>query len=70
MLLKQQEYPSGLKDFVDIVVPILQERSIFHTEYESNTLRGICKDIVCARVSAVTIGTYNSISVVRGSSEP
>lgn len=40
MLLIQQEYPSGLKDFVDLVVPILQERGIFHTEYESNTLRG------------------------------
>lgn len=40
MLLIQQEYPSGLKDFVDLVVPILQERGIFHTKYESNTLRG------------------------------
>lgn len=40
MLLIQQEYPTGLKDFVDLVVPILQDRGIFHTEYQSNTLRG------------------------------
>ena len=40
MLLIQQEHPTGLKDFVDLVVPILQERGIFRKEYESNTLRG------------------------------
>lgn len=40
MLLVRQEYPSGLEDFVDLVVPILQDRGIFRTEYESNTLRG------------------------------
>ncbi|MEY8742412.1 NtaA/DmoA family FMN-dependent monooxygenase [Bacillales bacterium AN1005] len=40
MLLIQQQYPTGLKDFVDLVVPILQDRGIFHTDYESNTLRG------------------------------
>ena len=27
-------------DFIDLVVPILQEKGIFRTEYESNTLRG------------------------------
>lgn len=32
--------PNGLADFVDLVVPILQQRGIFRTEYESNTLRG------------------------------
>ncbi|MGG3281171.1 LLM class flavin-dependent oxidoreductase [Paenibacillus solani] len=32
--------PNGLKDFVDHVVPILQERGIYRTEYESDTLRG------------------------------
>ncbi|WP_217559923.1 LLM class flavin-dependent oxidoreductase [Paenibacillus sp. GbtcB18] len=32
--------PSGLEDFVDHVVPILQQRGIFRTEYESDTLRG------------------------------
>ncbi|MDO7908008.1 LLM class flavin-dependent oxidoreductase [Paenibacillus sp. JX-17] len=32
--------PSGLEDFVEYVVPILQERGIFRTEYESDTLRG------------------------------
>lgn len=30
----------GLEDFVDHVVPILQERGIYRTEYESTTLRG------------------------------
>ena len=32
--------PTGLEDFVDHVVPILQERGLFRTEYESDTLRG------------------------------
>lgn len=32
--------PSWLNDFVDLVVPILQERGIYRTEYESDTLRG------------------------------
>ncbi|QIH75057.1 NtaA/DmoA family FMN-dependent monooxygenase [Macrococcoides canis] len=29
----------GVKDFVELVVPILQERGLFHTEYEGETLR-------------------------------
>jgi FMN-dependent oxidoreductase (nitrilotriacetate monooxygenase family) len=32
--------PNGLEDFVDHVVPILQDRGIYRTEYESDTLRG------------------------------
>ena len=32
--------PSGFDDFVDHVVPILQRRGRFRTEYESTTLRG------------------------------
>lgn len=32
--------PSGLNDFVELVVPILQERGIYRTEYEADTLRG------------------------------
>lgn len=32
--------PSGLRDFVDLVIPILQERGLFRLEYESDTLRG------------------------------
>lgn len=32
--------PNGLKDFVELVVPILQERGIYRTEYEQDTLRG------------------------------
>ncbi|UJL34691.1 LLM class flavin-dependent oxidoreductase [Cylindrospermopsis raciborskii Cr2010] len=31
--------PTGLDDFVDLVVPILQKRGLFRTEYEGNTLR-------------------------------
>jgi FMN-dependent oxidoreductase (nitrilotriacetate monooxygenase family) len=30
----------GLTDFVDLVVPILQERGLYRTEYEGSTLRG------------------------------
>lgn len=40
MLLIQQEHPTALQDFVNLVVPILQDRGIFRTEYESDTLRG------------------------------
>jgi FMN-dependent oxidoreductase (nitrilotriacetate monooxygenase family) len=32
--------PNGLADFVDLVVPVLQERGLFRTEYEHETLRG------------------------------
>lgn len=32
--------PSGLEVFVDRVVPILQERGLFRTEYTASTLRG------------------------------
>ncbi|MFD0587440.1 LLM class flavin-dependent oxidoreductase [Paenibacillus sp. GCM10027627] len=32
--------PSALEDFVELVVPILQERGIYRTEYEADTLRG------------------------------
>jgi alkanesulfonate monooxygenase SsuD/methylene tetrahydromethanopterin reductase-like flavin-dependent oxidoreductase (luciferase family) len=31
--------PGGLDDFVDQVVPILQKRGLFRTEYEGDTLR-------------------------------
>jgi hypothetical protein len=32
--------PSGLETFVDQVVPILQERGLFRTDYNGTTLRG------------------------------
>lgn len=32
--------PHGLEDFIEHVVPILQERGLFRTEYEDDTLRG------------------------------
>ncbi|HEY4551041.1 MAG TPA: LLM class flavin-dependent oxidoreductase, partial [Bacillus sp. (in: firmicutes)] len=32
--------PSSLTGFIDDVVPILQDRGLFRTEYESDTLRG------------------------------
>jgi alkanesulfonate monooxygenase SsuD/methylene tetrahydromethanopterin reductase-like flavin-dependent oxidoreductase (luciferase family) len=31
--------PGGLDEFVDRVVPLLQERGVFRTEYEGTTLR-------------------------------
>ena len=31
--------PEGLDDFVDRVVPVLQKRGLFRTEYEGITLR-------------------------------
>ena len=32
--------PHGAEDFVELVVPELQRRGVFRTEYESTTLRG------------------------------
>jgi FMN-dependent oxidoreductase (nitrilotriacetate monooxygenase family) len=32
-------FPAGLTDFVDLVVPILQERDLYRTQYEGTTLR-------------------------------
>ena len=32
--------PGGLDDFVDTVVPLLQERGVFRTDYQTSTLRG------------------------------
>ncbi|XID93429.1 LLM class flavin-dependent oxidoreductase [Paenibacillaceae bacterium WGS1546] len=34
------QFPSGLRDFVELVIPILQKRGVYRTEYESDTLRG------------------------------
>ncbi|MCQ4085716.1 LLM class flavin-dependent oxidoreductase [Saccharibacillus sp. JS10] len=34
------DLPSGLRSFVDHVVPILQERGLYRLDYESDTLRG------------------------------
>lgn len=31
--------PGGLDEFVDLVIPDLQRRGLFRTEYEANTLR-------------------------------
>jgi len=31
--------PTGLTDFVDLVIPELQRRGLFRTEYEGQTLR-------------------------------
>jgi alkanesulfonate monooxygenase SsuD/methylene tetrahydromethanopterin reductase-like flavin-dependent oxidoreductase (luciferase family) len=32
-------YPDGLNAFVDTVIPLLQERGLFRTEYTGTTLR-------------------------------
>ncbi|MDO3413079.1 LLM class flavin-dependent oxidoreductase [Saccharibacillus sp. CPCC 101409] len=34
------DVPSGLRDFVEQVVPILQQRGLYRLDYESDTLRG------------------------------
>ncbi|WP_209865451.1 LLM class flavin-dependent oxidoreductase [Paenibacillus shirakamiensis] len=34
------ELASGLHDFVDLVIPILQERGLYRLDYEADTLRG------------------------------
>ena len=39
LLVAGQALPAGLDDFVDKVVPELQRRGIFRTEYEGRTLR-------------------------------
>ena len=31
--------PDGIDDFVDRVIPVLQNRGLFRTEYEGKTLR-------------------------------
>jgi N-acetyl-S-(2-succino)cysteine monooxygenase len=38
-LIQPAELPSGLKDFVYDVVPLLQHMGVFRTEYEGSTLR-------------------------------
>jgi len=30
---------NGIRDFVDLVIPILQQRNLFRKEYEGQTLR-------------------------------
>jgi hypothetical protein len=40
LTLFRQEHPEGLHDFIEYVVPILEEKGIFRKEYESITLRG------------------------------
>ena len=32
-------FPEGLRDFIDHVVPELQRRKLFRTDYEGKTLR-------------------------------
>ncbi len=32
-------FPEGFEDFVELVVPILQERGLFRADYEGTTLR-------------------------------
>lgn len=40
MMIVTQDYPTGLADFTELVVPILQQRGVFHTDYDADTLRG------------------------------
>jgi alkanesulfonate monooxygenase SsuD/methylene tetrahydromethanopterin reductase-like flavin-dependent oxidoreductase (luciferase family) len=38
-LIQPAYLPGGLDDFVDLVIPELQQRGLFRTEYEGTTLR-------------------------------
>jgi N-acetyl-S-(2-succino)cysteine monooxygenase len=38
-LIQPPYLPGGLDDFVDLVIPELQQRGLFRTEYEGSTLR-------------------------------
>ncbi len=38
-LIQPSTLPGGLNDFVDLVIPELQARELFRTEYEGSTLR-------------------------------
>lgn len=55
-------YPSGLEAFVDHVVPVLQRRGLFRTDYEGSTLRdhyGVARpeNIFAARAKAPALKT-------------
>ena len=52
-------YPQGLEVFVDTVVPILQQRGLFRTEYTGTTLR---EHYGLARPSAGHIATTTTSS--------
>ena len=39
LLIQAATLPTGLQDFVDLVVPELQARGLFRAEYEGGTLR-------------------------------
>ena len=38
-LIQPSHLPGGLRDFISLVIPELQERGLFRTEYEGPTLR-------------------------------
>lgn len=38
-LIQPSHLPGGLRDFIDLVIPELQQRGLFRTEYEGTTLR-------------------------------
>lgn len=40
MFMIRQDHPHDIRDFTELMIPILQERGIFRTEYEADTLRG------------------------------
>ena len=39
-ILMPASQPDGIEDFVDMVIPELQRRGLFRSDYESSTLRG------------------------------
>ncbi len=53
--------PDGLGEFADKVVPILQERGVFRTEYEGTTLR---------EHLGLAVPTASQLSLAGGASTP
>jgi N-acetyl-S-(2-succino)cysteine monooxygenase len=38
-IITPPDFPAGFNDFIDLVIPTLQKRGLFRTEYEGRTLR-------------------------------
>lgn len=60
--LNADVFPSGLADFVDHVVPLLQRKGIFRRDYEGTTLRehyGLPRPVSCYATEADTAGVVS-----------
>ncbi|GIG88443.1 NtaA/DmoA family FMN-dependent monooxygenase [Plantactinospora endophytica] len=61
--------PGGLDEFVDRVVPLLQERGVFRTEYTTTTLRGHL-GLGPPRAGRVTPGHVDAAGAAAGAGRP